>query len=122
MYISIPLYIRIPLYFFIKTLLLKKNKEAQYIVFGYLYLLGKVMNRELENAQKRRYCKRYPEKIRAHRIVYKAIRQGELKKLPCIICGCLKVEAHHDDYDKPLDVIWVCKNHHYQLDINRPKK
>ena len=36
------------------------------------------------------------------------------KKLPCIICGELNVEAHHAHYDLPLDVIWLCTKHHKQ--------
>jgi hypothetical protein len=79
------------------------------------------MSRELLNASKRRYLKKYPEKVKAHRIVYNAVKSGELKRLPCWICGALKVEAHHEDYSKPLEVIWVCNKHHYQFDLNRKR-
>lgn len=34
------------------------------------------------------------------------------KKQTCRICGNLKSEAHHDDYAKPYDVIWLCRKHH----------
>lgn len=44
-----------------------------------------------------------------------AIKTGRLKKLPCEVCGEPIVEAHHDDYDKPLDVKWLCKKHHHEL-------
>lgn len=40
------------------------------------------------------------------------IRRGAIKKRPCAICGELDTQAHHEDYDKPLDVIWLCKWHH----------
>ncbi len=30
----------------------------------------------------------------------------------CSDCGETKVEAHHEDYSKPLDVEWLCKKHH----------
>lgn len=56
-----------------------------------------------------------PEKSRAHREVYFAIRRGALKKEPCF-CGDLDVQAHHYDYSKPLDVEWLCKKHHVIAD------
>lgn len=50
----------------------------------------------------------------AHRIVERAVRKGILIPKPCEKCGTNKnVEAHHDDYDKPLDVQWLCRKHHF---------
>jgi hypothetical protein len=62
----------------------------------------------------RRWRKKYPEKVRAHNMVTRAIRNGILKKQRCQFSGCkkLKVEAHHPDYSKPLYVIWYCHAHH----------
>lgn len=40
------------------------------------------------------------------------VRRGKVKKGPCEVCGSKAVEAHHDDYDKPLEVRWLCKKHH----------
>lgn len=65
----------------------------------------------------RRWRKRNPEKTLAHRKVFVAVRAGHLVKKPCF-CGALKVEAHHTDYSKPLDVIWYCKKHHAAADRN----
>jgi hypothetical protein len=45
---------------------------------------------------------------------------GRLIRQPCEVCGEKKVEAHHDDYDKPLDVRWLCKAHH--TDVHRKPK
>jgi len=43
----------------------------------------------------------------------RAIKQGRLMKLPCEICKTdVDVQAHHDDYNKPLDVRWLCRKHH----------
>lgn len=39
------------------------------------------------------------------------IRDKHLLRQPCEICGA-KAEAHHDDYNKPLDVRWLCFRHH----------
>jgi hypothetical protein len=59
----------------------------------------------------RKWRLRNPEKNRAHKKVFVAVRNGSLKKLPCF-CGETKVQAHHEDYSKPLDVMWLCKIHH----------
>lgn len=36
-----------------------------------------------------------------------------LAPLPCERCGA-KAHAHHEDYDKPLEVVWLCPIHHKQ--------
>ena len=55
---------------------------------------------------------RYPERVKARQIVADAIRAGKLKREPCEKCGGTIVHAHHDDYEKPLDVKWLCRKHH----------
>ena len=47
----------------------------------------------------------------AHIITGNAIRDGKLVKQPCIVCG-EDAEAHHEDYNYPMDVVWYCKKHH----------
>lgn len=44
--------------------------------------------------------------------VFHAVERGDLVKQPCEVCGADHVEAHHDDYAKPLDVRWLCPTHH----------
>jgi len=56
-----------------------------------------------------------PLKIKARRINQYAVRTGKLTRLPCEVCGEIKSEAHHGDYTKPLEVIWVCKKHHGEI-------
>ena len=51
------------------------------------------------------------EARQAHALVRVALRLGSLKRGKCW-CGSLRVEAHHPDYTKPLDVEWVCRKHH----------
>ena len=50
----------------------------------------------------------------AHTQVYQAIRKGNLVRQPCIRCGEVKSLAHHEDYDKPLEVMWLCQPCHKQ--------
>jgi hypothetical protein len=47
----------------------------------------------------------------AHIDVGNAIKYGRISKLPCFVCGD-KAHAHHPDYDRPLDVVWLCPQHH----------
>ncbi len=56
---------------------------------------------------------RHPERKRAANAVAKAVRRGALKTQPCWVCG-RKAEAHHPDYSRPLDVVWLCVLHHRQ--------
>jgi hypothetical protein len=71
-------------------------------------------------AKERDYSRRHaatfsPERRRAHILVGCAIAKGELLRQRCEICGSgLRVEAHHDDYAKPLAIRWLCKRHHRQ--------
>lgn len=54
---------------------------------------------------------RNPEKAKAHGKVFVAVRNGTLKRENCF-CGNKKSQSHHENYDKPLKVIWFCKKHH----------
>lgn len=58
-------------------------------------------------------------RLRAHNKVARAIKNGLLVREPCVRCGETKSLAHHEDYDKPLDVMWLCqpchKNRHKEL-------
>ena len=41
-----------------------------------------------------------------------AVRAGHMEKGACAVCGSPKTEGHHEDYNSPLDVIWLCRTHH----------
>lgn len=48
---------------------------------------------------------------KAREIFNHYLRDNHIERMPCEICGA-KAEAHHDDYEKPLEVRWLCFKHH----------
>lgn len=67
-------------------------------------------------AAAKRAGEKYPERRRARTAVGNALRDGRLTRGPCELAGngeCRgRVEAHHEDYERPLDVRWLCAKHH----------
>ena len=60
----------------------------------------------------------YPEKSKAVQAVNDAIAAGKLTR-PSICESCFNerfTEGHHEDYSKPLDVDWLCKKCHREID------
>lgn len=55
------------------------------------------------------------EKYTAHQIVRRAVKSGKINKPEeCQICKKKsdRIEGHHEDYNKPLEVIWMCSYCH----------
>lgn len=66
------------------------------------------------------YKMNHPDRAAATSAVARALRSGELVKWPvCAVpdCECTSVQAHHPDYSRPLDVIWLCAPHHKHLHV-----
>lgn len=60
-----------------------------------------------------RYRHKHAKKRKAHIIVNNALRDKKLTRQPCETCGSVDhVVAHHDDYDQPLAIRWLCEDHH----------
>lgn len=60
--------------------------------------------------------------------VRQAIACGKIKPKGCEAYNCnvakgLGVLAHHEDYDKPLEITWLCRKHHRirHVEINKLK-
>lgn len=96
------------------------------------YKCGKPI--ELSRLGKQSYCKschaaymrdnrpkhcELPEEARmranARSYLHVYVKRGKVQKLSCSICGSERSEAHHPDHSKPLDVIWLCRDHHLEL-------
>jgi hypothetical protein len=70
-------------------------------------------NRAAVTANKRRWTAANPEKRRAQIAVGNALRDRRITKGSCEECGTdERVEAHHEDYSKPLNVTWLCSACH----------
>ena len=89
-----------------------KNKNKDLISAGDKAWRESERGRETKRALQEGYRRRHPEKIRAHNILNTALRDGKISKDPCFFCGTEKVQGHHHDYSKPLDVTWLCSQCH----------
>jgi RNase P subunit RPR2 len=61
------------------------------------------------------YRNNSPEKVKAHSLVNNKVAYGEvIKPTICEHCSAesYKLQAHHTDYSKPLEVIWLCTKCH----------
>lgn len=86
-----------------------------------LWIVRKITHNYMLSADKRKldakaYRKRNPAKVAARKAVFSAVRSCLLIKELCF-CG-EESEAHHPDYSKPLDVIWLCRKHHLEIHYN----
>jgi hypothetical protein len=73
---------------------------------------------EYKRINRKRYCELVEiEKIksRARAFVNVYIKRNLVVRQPCEKCGDIKTEGHHNDYNKPLDVVWLCRRHHLEL-------
>lgn len=70
-----------------------------------------------KGTSKERWVAKNPDKRAAHILVGNAVRDGKLEKATfCQICGSKsRLDGHHHDYSKPLDVIWVCRKCHISI-------
>lgn len=106
-----------------------KDSNRRAVEIYYQSNRGKLTIQEYQQSDKRKaYRKEYqasfrirkPEVIKAYNEVNKAVKSGKLIKQPCH-CGETKVGGHHEDYSRPLDVIWLCSKHHGELEKSNKK-
>ena len=76
--------------------------------------------REDRRTRNTRYRQDHPERERAYGAVARALKTGRLKKPPaCEGCGAPgSLHAHHQSYQEPLNVVWLCArchHHHHRV-------
>lgn len=95
----------------------RAKKQKEYRANG----KGKEVSQKYDNkprvkAAKLEYMKGYykskPFYMKASSAVTQAIRSGQMVRGCCEVCGNPETEGHHDDYNKLLNVRWLCKLHH----------
>lgn len=67
--------------------------------------------KEAHNRATKQWNISHPNRRAASHIFNNALRDGKVRRHPCFVCGA-KAHAHHPDYDRPLDVMWLCPKHH----------
>lgn len=56
---------------------------------------------------------RFKSNCRSYAHIYK--KRGHIMQEGCVVCGSPSAEMHHADYNKPLNVVWMCRAHHLEL-------
>jgi hypothetical protein len=73
------------------------------------------VNPEKVKSKVDKYRKSNPEKWAAKVMVNSTVQQGYLPRVStcdCVDCGIQAAEYHHEDYNKPLEVVALCKKCH----------
>lgn len=80
---------------------------------NYRKRISTAKGKKRELSRKKAWNEKNAEKRAAHIILGNALRDGRVVKSPCVRCGSIKnVHGHHEDYGKPLEVMWLCQKHH----------
>lgn len=101
-----------------RTLDSKKNdpawveKELERSAQKYLSRKARGIKTKQSPEAKKRWLANNKHKNRAHWLLRDAVKRNEVTKGLCEECGSTVVHAHHDDYNKPYDVRWLCPKHH----------
>ncbi len=62
----------------------------------------RLRRRLLEKARTNHACNHFRNRV----------RRGEYSVQPCEVCGHAEAQGHHDNYNRPFEVRWLCVQHH----------
>ena len=90
----------------------KPNSDRRKAMLARYYADPKVKQRRA--TLMRGYTKDLTKRVRYHArwMTRRAIVAGRLVRQPCEVCRAAKTDAHHPDYMKPLNVVWLCRPCH----------
>lgn len=93
----------------------KQNKEK---IKKYKKGYNKTNTKEIQEYNNRRR-ENNPLRYKAYTIIRDAVRSGKIiKSDTCSKCDAnTKIDGHHDDYSKPLEVVWLCRQCHVDIHI-----
>lgn len=57
----------------------------------------------------------YKQKQAAYCKLQWALHIGSIIRQPCVVCNNPKTHGHHEDYSRPLDVVWLCGSCHSMI-------
>jgi len=97
-----------------KMLTTKKYRQDRSDITNFLNRKSYERNKEARVKHLEEYRKANLKIKCSQQKVHNAIAKGKIKKgMECEICHSVEnVVAHHQDYDKPLEVNWLCKKCH----------
>lgn len=78
---------------------------------------GTLEGKEVMDRSREKWLKTNPDKRIAHNALNNAVRRGKVQKPDtCQSCGAKpwRIEGHHTDYSRPLDVMWLCRDCHVE--------
>ena len=70
----------------------------------------KYSDSQIAKINRNKYAKNHPERMKAYILVRRRIPKNN----PCSVkdCNIIKTHRHHPDYSKPLEIIYLCPQHH----------
>lgn len=70
----------------------------------------------VSNRSKVRWISKNPKKRSASIKLNNALRDGKIIRKPCRVCGSTyRIHGHHPNYNRPLEVVWLCAQHHKEV-------
>jgi hypothetical protein len=68
--------------------------------------------KKIKNSISMKWTRNNPRKKSAEIKLNNYLRSHPEIKESCRVCGSKISQAHHENYDKPLEVVWLCPKHH----------
>lgn len=101
---------------------MKLENEKKYRDKDREYQRKKRLSGKIDKTEEyRKYRLKYPQKVKAQQKINYLIKIGKIKRGECMLkdewCSDMKSQAHHPDYNYPINVIWLCPSHHKKVDL-----